>query len=102
VIDPNGEKVFYSHRLSYQGGRLSRDVTGSYGPEEFVLKAPKPGKYQIHANFYGHRQQVVTSGTTVEAQITTGFGTPRQKTERALLRLKNRQETALVAEIEVK
>ena len=44
----------------------------------------------------------MTSGTTVEARITTGFGTPREKTERALLRLKNQQETALVAEIEVK
>jgi tetratricopeptide (TPR) repeat protein len=102
VVDPNGEKVYYAHRQSHQGGRISRDVTGSYGPEEFVLKAPKPGKYRIHANFFGHRQQVVASGTTVEARITTGFGTPREKTERALLRLKNRQETALVAEIDVK
>lgn len=102
VIDPNGEKVFFSHPLSYQGGRLSRDVTGSYGPEEFILKAPKPGKYQIHANFYGHRQQVISSGTTVEAQITTGFGMPRQKLERALLRLKEQKETALVAEITVR
>jgi tetratricopeptide (TPR) repeat protein len=102
VTDPNGEKVYFGHRESVQGGRISRDVTGSYGPEEFILKSPKPGKYRIHANFYGHRQQVVTSGTIVEARITTGFGTSHEKTERALLRLKDRQETALVAEIEVK
>lgn len=102
VIDPNGEKVYYQHRESYQGGRLSRDVTQSYGPEEFIVKAPKPGKYQVFADFFGHTQQVISAGTTIEAQITTDFGGPRQKTERAVLRLTERKENALVAEIEVK
>jgi Uncharacterized protein conserved in bacteria len=45
VFDPNGEEVYYGHNLSYQGGAISHDATGGYGPEEFALKVAKPGKY---------------------------------------------------------
>ena len=55
VIDPNGEEVFYGHNLSYQGGAITRDATGGYGPEEFALRVAKPGKYRVEANFFGHR-----------------------------------------------
>ncbi len=27
VTDPNGERVYYGHRDSYQGGHISRDFT---------------------------------------------------------------------------
>ena len=47
VTDPNGEKCYYGHRLTYQGGRMSQDFTGGYGPEEFSLKKAKPGKYKV-------------------------------------------------------
>ena len=40
VIDANGEEVFYGRNLSYQGGAITRDATGGYGPEEFALESP--------------------------------------------------------------
>ena len=49
VIDPNGEEVYYGRNLSYQGGTITRDATGGYGPEEFALKVAKPGKYRVEA-----------------------------------------------------
>ena len=48
VTDPNGEKAYYGNRISYQGGRMSQDYTGGYGPETFSLKQAKPGKYKGH------------------------------------------------------
>ncbi len=102
VNDPNGEKASYAHRLTYQGGAMSPDATGGYGPEEFSLKDAKAGKYVVHAQFYGNRQQVLSAGTTVMLRITTGFGTPQARDEWTSLRLTSGKEVAKVAEIEVK
>jgi hypothetical protein len=87
VIDPNGEEAYYGHQLTYQGGRMSRDFTGGYGPEEFSLKRAKPGTYTVRAEFYGHRQQIVAPSTTLMLRLTTGFGTSAQKDQDVVLRL---------------
>jgi tetratricopeptide (TPR) repeat protein len=102
VTDPNGEKCYYQHRFTYQGGRMSRDFTGGYGPEEFSLREAKPGKYKIEANFFGNRQQAVAGATTLQVKLSTGFGTPANKDQMITLRLKDRGETVFVGEFEVK
>ena len=38
VTDPKDEKCYYQNTLTYLGGKISRDVTQGYGPEEFMLK----------------------------------------------------------------
>jgi len=102
VTDPNGERCYYGHRNTYQGGLISDDFTGGYGPEEFVLKDAKPGKYKVEANFFGDRQQIVTGATTLSLTFSTGWGTPRQQDEAVVLRLKGQSETVFVGEFEVK
>jgi hypothetical protein len=101
VIDPNGEKAYYGHQLSYQGGRMSRDFTAGYGPEEFSLKTAKPGRYEVRAQFYGHRQQVISPYTTLMLKLSTGFGTMGQKDESVTLRLSGQKEEVLVGSFEV-
>jgi len=102
VTDPNGEKVFYSHPLSKQGGRISADFTGGYGPEEFLLKKAKPGKYLVQAQFYGHRQQTVSGATSLQMNFFTDFGTAHQKEQSVTLRLQSQGEVVTVGELEVK
>jgi Flp pilus assembly protein TadD len=101
VTDPNGEKAYYGNQLTYQGGRMSQDFTGGYGPEEFSLKAAKPGKYRVEAQFYGHRQQVVAGATTLAMKLATRFGTPAQQEKAVTLRLAGRSEVVLVGEFTV-
>lgn len=101
VMDPNGEKAYYGHRLTYQGGRMSPDFTGGYGPEEFSLRSAKPGKYTVLVNFYGHTRQTVAGATTLQVKFITGFGTSRQQERIVTLRLRERAETFLVGEFEV-
>jgi tetratricopeptide (TPR) repeat protein len=96
VIDPNNEKVYYGNRLGYQGGAMSRDFVGGYGPEEFSLRDAKPGKYKVQAHFFGNRQQVVAGATTLMLRLSTGFGTAQQKDQNIILRL-----TGQGAEVEV-
>ena len=102
VTDPNGEKAFYGHRLTYQGGRMSLDFTGGYGPEEYSLKRAKPGKYKVEAQYYGDRRQAVTGPTTLQVKLATRFGTAEQSEQSITLRLEGRQETVFVGEFEVK
>ncbi|MDH5823670.1 VIT domain-containing protein [Luteimonas sp. RD2P54] len=101
VTDPNGEKAYYGNRLTRQGGRMSRDFTGGYGPEEFALRDAKPGTYRVEANFFGDRQQLVAGATTLQLWLSTGFGTPAQRDRKVTLRLAERAETVLVGEFEV-
>lgn len=102
VTDPNGERCYYGNRNTFQGGLLSDDFTGGYGPEEFVLKDAKPGKYKVEANFFGDRQQIVTGATTLNLRLSSGWGTPRRKDETVTLRLSGKSETVFVGEFEVK
>ena len=102
VTDPNGEKAYYGHQLTYQGGRMSLDFIGGYGPEEFSLKRAKPGKYKVEAQYFGDRRQAVTGPTTLQVKLATHFGTANEKEQSITLRLKGRQETVFVGEFEVK
>lgn len=86
VIDPNHEKTFYSNPNSAQGGKISDDFTGGYGPEVFWLKQPKKGEYSIKAHYYGDRQQIVTGPTTALVRLIRHWGTPQQSED--ILRVK--------------
>lgn len=101
VTDPNGDVSFYGSPLTRQGGRMSRDFTGGYGPEEFALRKAAPGKYRVQARYYGNRQQVLAGATTLQVRLVTGFGTPAQKEKAVTLRLRDRGETVFVGEFEV-
>lgn len=102
VTDPSGEKTYYGNRLSHQGGWMSNDFTGGYGPEEFLLRDAMPGKYRVEANFFGDRQQVVTGATTLNLQLFTAYGSPRQDAQSVTMRLAGARETVLVGEFDVR
>lgn len=102
VTDPNGERAYYGNRLTYQGGQMSQDFTGGYGPEQFLLRDAKPGIYRIEANYFGSREQLVTGATTLMLRLSTRWGSRDQRDQQVTLRLKDRAETVLVGEFEVK
>jgi tetratricopeptide (TPR) repeat protein len=102
VIDPNGEETYFKHRQSYQGGLISLDNTVGYGPEEFVLRKAKAGKYRVEVNFYGHSQQMISEATTIQLDFFTHFGTRKVKNQAVTMRLKDRKDKILVGEFDVK
>ena len=101
VEDPNGEQAMYNHPLTYQGGRMSRDFTGGYGPEEFILRDPKSGTYRVNINYFGDSRQTALGPVTVQVRVITDFGTPKQKEQRLTLRLTDKKETSLVGTVEI-
>jgi Flp pilus assembly protein TadD len=102
VTDPNREEASYRNPLTYQGGQMSPDNTTGYGPEEFSLKKAKPGKYSVHVNFYGHRQQAISESTTIQLDFFTGYGTKKQEKQSVTMRLKDKKDNIFVGEFEVK
>jgi Ca-activated chloride channel family protein len=101
VIDPNGDRCYFGTPRSRQGGAMSRDVTGGYGPEEFSLRRAIPGKYRSEANFYGNRQQVLAGATTVQVKLSSHFGTPSETDKFITMRLKEAGSMIFVGEFEV-
>jgi tetratricopeptide (TPR) repeat protein len=53
VINPKGEKVYYSHRKGAFGGTLYGDVTTGYGPESFTASHAKAGTYAVEVHYFG-------------------------------------------------
>ena len=101
VGDPNGELAIYNHPRTYQGGRMSRDFTGGYGPEEFMLRDPKAGKYQVKINYFGDSRQTALGPVTAQVRLITGFGTPQQKEQRLTVRLTDKKEELDIGSIEI-
>jgi Ca-activated chloride channel homolog len=101
ITDPLNEKVFYGNRFGRQGGRMSLDFTGGYGPEEFSLREAAPGTYTIQAHYYGSRSQAASGPTTLQVAVTTGFGRATAKQKVITLRLKDRAEQLYVGQIEI-
>lgn len=91
VFDPTGdEKCFYGHTETRIGGRISKDFTRGYGPEQFMLKKAIKGKYQVKLNYYGDRQQKIAGPTTVMAEIFTNYGRPNQQSKTIAIQMEKR------------
>ena len=88
VIEPSGEKVFYGHKLSAAGGMISRDFTGGYGPEEYMIHNAPKGKYKIKAHYYASRAVELLGAVTVQADVYTNYGRPNQKRQSLTFPLK--------------
>jgi tetratricopeptide (TPR) repeat protein len=87
VDDPNGERAYYGNQLTYQGGLIPEDFTAGYGPEEFLLRAPKPGRYVVRIDYYGDGRQTALGPVTAQVRLITDFGTTREKEKTITVRL---------------
>ena len=88
VTEPSGETVFYGHKLSVAGGMISRDFTGGYGPEEYMIHNALKGKYKIKAHYYASHAVELLGAVTVQADVYTNFGRPNQKRQSLTFPLK--------------
>ena len=87
VTDPSGEVCKYNHRNTKAGGTMSRDLTGGYGPEEFILPHAKKGGYKIQVHYYGDRQQTLDRPTTIQVDTFTKYGRTDEQHNAVTMRL---------------
>jgi tetratricopeptide (TPR) repeat protein len=100
IIEPSGEKAYYSHPRSTIGGNVSRDFTQGYGPEEYILKKAMRGMYKVQANFYGSSAQTLSGAVTLQLDLYTNYGRRNEKKKSITLRLKERKDTITVGVLE--
>jgi tetratricopeptide (TPR) repeat protein len=53
VIEPNGERCYYSHKETQLGGKLFWDITDGLGPELYHARTAAPGPYHVVVHYYG-------------------------------------------------
>jgi uncharacterized protein YfaP (DUF2135 family) len=100
VIEPSGEKAFYSHNRTTIGGLVSRDFTGGYGPEEYWVRRAMNGTYQIKANYYGSSETRLLGEVTVQVDVFTNFGRDNEQHQAITVRLKEAKDTVDIGQIE--
>ena len=100
VTEPSGEKAFYSHNRTTIGGLVSRDFTGGYGPEEYLIRRAAHGMYKVEANYYGSRATRLLGAVTVQADVFTNYGRENEQRKSLTLRLKEARETVAIGGIE--
>lgn len=98
VTDPRGEKCFYNNRDTRIGGHMSHDLTGGYGPEEFLLRKAITGTYKVQAHYYGDQQQRLTGPTTLQVTLYTNYGRANEEKKNITLRLNSVQEVIDIGE----
>ena len=101
VLEPSGEEVFYSHKLSQTGGMISFDVTTGYGPEEFLHKKAPKGTYQIMTNYFASHQQKLTGPVTVTVTVFTNWARDNETSQILSLRLEKAKDKVKVGSIDI-
>jgi Ca-activated chloride channel family protein len=92
VTEPTGEKCVYSHNRTAAGGRLSKDFTQGYGPEEYTIRRGPRGAYRIQAHYYGSSQQTLMGPATILATVFTNYGRPDEERRVMTVRVREVRE----------
>ena len=102
VLDPWGEDGYYGNKNTYMGGRLSRDFTQGYGPEEFMIRKARKGVYKIKTHYFASHQQSLSGGTTLLCSVFTNYARPNEQKQYIAIRLSQSKDSITVGEIEWK
>ena len=77
---PQGEECTAFHNHTQIGGTVSRDFTGGYGPQEYVLRKAIPGEYQIQVEMYSPLPAwMQEGGITACVKLYTNWGRASQQ-----------------------
>lgn len=101
MTDPNQDEAYWKALHSRQGGRMFGTAIYGYGPQEFILKSPHPGRYRVAVNYFGSSRATLVRGAVVQVELQSGFGTGKLRQQSLTLRLLEKTGKVLVGEFEV-
>lgn len=97
ILEPNGDKCYYSRTNTRIGGRITEDYMDGYGPEEYLLKDAMPGEYIVKVDYFDDRIQKVSGPVTLQLTIFTNYGSPNQESRDLTLQLLEEDDEIEVA-----
>lgn len=99
VIEPSGEEAYYGYARTRIGGRVSRDFTQGYGPEEYSIRKAMKGNYVVRTKFFGSSAAEMQGAVTLTLDLYTDYGRPTEHHEAITIRLAENKDTFTVGEI---
>lgn len=99
VREPSGEEAYYGHNRTRIGGRVSRDFTQGYGPEEYSIRRAMNGEYEVRTKFFGSSAAQLQGAVTLTIDLYTDYGRPTQQHQAITIRLTDSKEEFTVASI---
>jgi len=78
---------------------ISRDFTGGYGPEEYLIRKAIPGEYIFRVKVFSPLVQTQTGGVTVFVTITLNAGRSNAEEKYIVVRLTKPKEVVEVAKV---
>ena len=100
VKDPRGEDCFYGNQETRLGGRITRDVTGGFGPELFLIEEGAKGAYDIRVKYFASDAARMSTRTRVLVTIYEDWGRPTERMTRRMVTLASGREMHPLATIE--
>lgn len=101
VVEPSDEEAYYGHNLTTIGGKVSRDFTMGYGPEEYSLRRAMHGTYKIKSHFFGSSAADLIGAVTLQVDVYTNYGRKNEQRRSLTFRLTERKEEFVIGEIEL-
>jgi len=101
VVNPAGQKIYYSNKKGKFGGALFDDVTDGYGPESFTASTATRGAYLVQVNYFGTQRSAFTEARG-EVVVILNEGTAREQRHTLPYRLFKPKQTVTVARIDVR
>ena len=99
VIEPTGEEAYYGHNRTRIGGRVSRDFTQGYGPEEYSIRKAMKGDYVVRTTFFGSSAANLQGAVTLTLDLYTDYGRETQHHEAITIRLAESKDSFTVGNI---
>jgi hypothetical protein len=94
VDEPTRERAIYNNNRTAIGGRLSRDMTQGYGPEEYMIRAAPPGTYTAQADVFAPDRIDPNGATILTAHLFRNFGRANETVDSVDIELKRDEKGA--------
>ena len=99
IEEPSGEEAYYGHNRTAIGGRVSRDFTQGYGPEEYSIRRAMKGNYRVKTKFFGSSAATLQGAVTLQVDVFTDYGRPTEQRQSMTLRLTENKEMFTVGDV---
>ncbi|MDM8514927.1 DUF2135 domain-containing protein [Desulfobacterales bacterium HSG16] len=101
VKEPSGEVCYYKNRNTKNQGTITKDVTQGFGPEMYMSRKAKSGKYKVSVKYFSKDQNRASTRTRVFVTIYKNWGTKKEQLIQKAVTLETGKQMHDLAEVKV-
>jgi len=101
VKEPSGEVCYYKNPNTKSQGTITSDVTQGFGPEMYMIRKAKYGKYKIRVKYFSKDRNRASARTRVFVTIYKNWGTKKEQMIQKAVTLETGKQMHDLAEVRV-